>query len=417
MLLQRDDEIKQLQSDFENSFSSLCFIFAAEKIGKTTLIQSYIHSKKSLYFCFNEMLQSIQFKHLTHNQALNFESFLQLLGTLCFKEKTIIVFEDFHHLMKLDKNSFSILLQAWNKQLSKLNIQLLITSSNCSFYQQTLPYGFIKSIFLQAFDFRVIKKIIPTKDTYLQLQIYATFGTHIPYLKQYNLENGFYDNIKAIFLNAQLEQFHAPIHLLKSFTNDIATYSSILYAIACGHTKIGEIAQFLNVKASYLTRYLQTLMHHMIIEKKTPIFEDESSSKNGRYEFCSFHLRFWFAYIYANLSYIHHQKKDEIIQLVEQNFNSTLLVKSYKAYILTLLKHNSKAFLDFQATQVGSWWNHQGNSVDVVAYNKEHIGFFNCKLQSSPQANNFKDELIQNASNIKFNLNHTMKKEYGLFLL
>jgi AAA+ ATPase superfamily predicted ATPase len=413
MLLQRENECLYLETSFNRSSSSLCFIFGAQQIGKTSLIQTYIGKKKSLYFCFNEMLQSLQFKHLTHNQCDDFDGFLHLLSGLHFTQKTIIVLEDFHHLVKLDKQNFLVLLHHWNTTLCKLNIQLLITSSTDSFYKMAQTQNSIESLYLKPLDFRVIKSIIATNDTYLQLCIYATFGTHVPYLKQYDLSKSFYENIKTIFLNPQLQHFQAPLHALKSFTNDIATYSSILYAIACGHTKIGQIAQFLNVKPSYLTRYLQTLIEHMIIEKKVPLLEDKSKSKNGRYEFCSFYMKFWFAYIYANLSYVNHHKKDEIIQLIQQNFKSTLLLNSYKAYILTLIQSNSKAFLNYEATHIGSWWNHHGNHIDVIACNQTHISFMNCKLQNTQQAMFFKEELMKNALEFKTDL----KKQYGIFLL
>lgn len=413
MLLQRDDELLNLETSFKDSSSSLCFIFGGQKVGKTSLVQSYIRNKKSLYFCFNEMLQSLQFKHLTHEQCDSFDGFLHLLSRLHFEEKTIIVFEDFHHLIKLDKHIISILLKYWNETLCKKSIQLLITSSTISFYKNVCAHDLIKSLYLQPLDFRVIKRVIPTNDTYLQLCIYATFGTHIPYLKEYNLSKDFYENIKSILLNPKTEHFHMPLFVLKSFTNDIATYSSILYAIACGHTKIGEIAQFLSVKPSYLTRYLQTLIEHMIIEKKVPILEEKDKSKNGRYEFCSFHMRFWFAYIYANLSYVNDEKRDEIIQLIKQDFKAKLLLNSYKSYILTLIKANSKAFLNYEATEVGTWWNHHNKHIDVVAYNQAHISFMNCKLQDTTKADSFKEELMQSTLEFKTDL----KKEYGIFLL
>ena len=75
-----------------------------------------------------------------------------------------------------------------------------------------------------------------------------------------------------------VEQESLGIEFLKKDLNEISTYSSILYAIALGNNKIGDIANFLNLKSTYLTRYMQKLIDIMIIKKHVPLNENIKKS-------------------------------------------------------------------------------------------------------------------------------------------
>ncbi len=61
----------------------------------------------------------------------------------------------------------------------------------------------------------------------------------------------------------------------------------------------------LKVKSTNLTKYLKTLMDLDILERRVPVTEENSEkSKRGLYKIKDNYLRFWFAFIYPNMSFI-----------------------------------------------------------------------------------------------------------------
>lgn len=61
----------------------------------------------------------------------------------------------------------------------------------------------------------------------------------------------------------------------------------------------------MEVKSTSLTKYLKTLMDLDILERRVPVTEENSEkSKRGLYKIKDNYLRFWFAFIYPNMSFI-----------------------------------------------------------------------------------------------------------------
>ena len=90
-------------------------------------------------------------------------------------------------------------------------------------------------------------------------------------MKFYNEKLNFTENIYNLFLNTNSYLYDLGLNVLKHEINDIGTYCSILEAISNDKNRIGDIASSLNVKSTYLTRYLQKLIDMMIIKKEVPI--------------------------------------------------------------------------------------------------------------------------------------------------
>ena len=85
----------------------------------------------------------------------------------------------------------------------------------------------------------------------------------------------------------------------------MGSYFSVIKAIAAGNSKLSAIASMLEVKATSLTKYLKTLMDLDILEREVPITENNpEKSKKGLYKIKDNYIRFWFAFIYPNRSFI-----------------------------------------------------------------------------------------------------------------
>lgn len=131
MLLNRNEQLKQLQDNFEALTSKIHFIFGRKYIGKTALVTSFLKNKESIFISLNDMSSNLLFSSMADeiirhfsifNSNQNFSTFedvLTLLEKQNIQNRLIVVIEDFQNILKVDKTALDILLYSWKKRLSK----------------------------------------------------------------------------------------------------------------------------------------------------------------------------------------------------------------------------------------------------------------------------------------------------------
>lgn len=423
MLLKRELELKILQEDFIKPVSSFLFIFGRKQVGKTTFLQDYTKDKSTLFLSCIEVLPHLLFesfqKQITqkYEQATTsietFGDFLLWLTHLSFTKKTVIVFDDFHTLCKIQKACLEEFYKQWNNHLKQKNIQIIFSSSIDSHTkEEAIVYqNASKRIVLEAFGYEAIKTILPEISKEDQLKLFALFGTHFNAIKHYNTSKNFEQNVSDILRQHQHAIVQQGWYLLKSELAETATYASILYAIAKGNNKIGEIAQTLGVKSSYLTRYLQKLNEMMLIKKRVPMNEDFAYSKFGRYTIEDNFLRFWFKCVYVNLALYEQNSMSKFVDTVLQTLYTELLPQTFQTHMYEMIVRNFETFFGYQPIQVGSWWNNKDQPIDVVAFNDSVVTFIQLQYQASSNSKQIYEELKQKSEAFQTVLN----KQFALF--
>jgi len=396
MILARNEELNILEKDYLKANSSFICLFGRKNIGKTTLLNHYAKNKRNLSFSFNEITENLYFNNISKfvynffddkelNKMNNFTDFLEYLSNSKQNKKIVIILEDFHNLLKINKNALDIFYKSWKKDLKNKNLQIILSSSVHNSHKDfTNIYAKAsKNIILEELDFSVLAKVlenIPKKDL---MYIYACFGTNIHLLKQYDVSKDFLLNVKDILLVNKKNIYNDTLHNLKSELSEVSTYTSILYAVAMGNTKIGEIAKYINVKSSFLTRYIQKLQDLMLLEKQVPINDEPNKSKFGRYDIKDNFLKFWFCYIYPYSFLLEQNNIYPISSYIRNDFSKRLVKNAYKKYVYSIILKDSNKYLEYDATEISHWWNNKSCEIDIVAYNDKHITFIDCKWKQN----------------------------------
>lgn len=389
MFIQRENELKALNKSFNEANSNIEFIFGARNTGKTTLLNEYSKDKQRIYFANYEMIPSLfftQFANKINNHFFNadvnftFNNFLEVLVFLekqKIEEKLIIIIDDFQNILKVDKTALLELIKFWKKTLKNKNIQLIISSSILfdDSYEKDLNKISSNLFHLEYLDFTAIKELFPSMNRLDQLYVYSLLGTTPTNLKYYNPRNDFSENIFNLFLSPNSYLFDYGIKILKNEISDIGTYSSILHSISKGNTKIGDIANSLNVKSTYLTRYIQKLIEMMIVKKIVPVGEDRKTSKFGRYEIQNHALRFWFSYIYPNFSSLQLGEIKEVSHQIEEEFIKKTVFSTYKQCIKEFIYKKQEEIFGYEPKSIGSWWDNNNHTIDLVSYDKKNITY------------------------------------------
>ncbi len=409
-------DLQNLNHSYHENSSSLYIIYGANKSGKTTFLKDFVVKKDYIYLSCTNTNKHIQvsnfakiisskFKQKYIQSYFNeFEDILILLDKQTLKDKMVIIFDNFHNLLKVNKEELNILLNYWDKKLKHKNIQIVLTSAiifDKSKHKKLISYE--KNIFfLEEVSFLNIKK---KKNLSIldKLHIYSFFGSSDYLINYYNTKEEFIKNVYKIALVPSSPFFNYGFDYLKENISDISTYNAILYAIAKENNKISQIASFINLPASYLSRYIQKLIDLMIISRVLPINDNFKNSKNGRYFLNDHFLKFWYCYIFENLSFLQMKKHTSVIKQIDSTYIKNILEPAYKKYILNLIKQNPIKYIGYNPNKLAPWWDNN-NSIDLVAYDEHNITFINIFWENVEVVKNSYKDLQENANNYKTSL-------------
>ncbi len=424
MFYNRKNELKTLEQEYQKLGSAFTVIYGRRRIGKTALIYEYIKDKPLLFIYATEANFLIQLENIKpqllkllnkpYLKDIKLESFTQLfelLNEYDFKQKLVLVIDEYQNLCKIDKAFSSELQRLWDMQLQQQNIHLILSGSVISMMHSeildyTAPlYGRRTiNIHLKQLAFKYIKDFLPSVTKEDEMNIFASFGTVPKYLELYDVDKSFMENIRHNILNKNAFLYSEGNFLLKQELNDVSTYFSILETISKGSTKIGDIASRLQVPSTHITRYLAKLIDLDILVKEIPITESNPlKSKMGRYKFKDRFLNFWFYYVYKNYNQLEINQIDSVVDEIEMNFNDRFVSFAFEDFVAEDIVYNPSNYIDFMPKKVGRWWN-KNEEIDLVVMGERHICFIECKWQNSVNKERVKHQLIKKSRLIKHEL-------------
>ena len=428
MFVNRINELKTLNKEYQRDNSSFTVIYGRRRVGKTTLIKEFIRDKHRIYYYATEINIAMQLKSFSRDISeslgfsnISFESFedaLIFLAKNIGDKKMILVIDEYQNLAKVDRGFSSMLQKVWDIYLKDTNIYLILCGSTISMMHSEVLnysaplYGRATTIInLKPLLADYIYDFVPNIDHEEFMNIYASFGTIPKYLEMYRKDESFQENILELILNKNSFLYNEGYFLLKQEINEVSTYFSILEAISKGATKLGEIAGVLEMQGSQLTRYMEKLISLGFIDKEIPVTEKNPlKSKLGRYRFRDNFLKFWFFYVYKNYRFLEIDLYESVLKEIERNFNDNFVSFAYEDYVQEQILQDPLKYLGFVPLKIGRWWNNK-EEIDIVAFDEEHISFIECKWTNRPIGINILDRLKEK-SNI---INTTLKRDFIIF--
>ena len=142
-------------------------------------------------------------------------------------------------------------------------------------------------------------------------------------------EEDIFEAIDKHVLSKTSYLYDEPNFLLQQEVSEIGSYFSIIKAIAAGNSKLSAIAAVLETKATSVSKYLKTLIDLDILEREVPVTEDNPEKcKKGLYKIKDNYLRFWFAFVYPNKSFLESGHSEIVIQKIKNS-----LIKNQTAFV------------------------------------------------------------------------------------
>ena len=387
----RKKEIKILKDRLKSKSFEFLVIYGRRRVGKTALILESVKNKNYIYYLATERKNLERFKETCSQKTKNFTD-LKNDWEVYFKnlKNKIIIIDEFPNLIKEDNNILSEFQKIVDLILAGSKTKIILCGSRISMmeskvlsYKSPLYGRRTSQLKLKPMKFYQMKDFFLKSSLEELVEIYG-FADGIPfYLKK--IKTPFWKwlekNIKKedSFIKTEID------FLLRYEFKDVTTYKGILEAIAFGNTKINEIKSYTKLKATDITPYLKNLILTDFVERITPIFEKPNSRK-ARYYIKDNFLKFWFRFIYPNLSII--EEGIFKVSKIKKEYNQYLGFV-FEGVVKDFLISAHKKILDFEITNIGGYWGKrqdlpQGKNefeIDLIAAgeNTKKIAFFEIK--------------------------------------
>lgn len=433
----REQEMETLQSEYERDGSALVVLYGRRRVGKTTLISEFIKDKNALFFLASEEAEAqnrSEFKEkvaefinsdlLRSADIKSWDVLFKSIMDTPFESKPVIVLDEFQYLGKANPAFPSIFQRIWEEVLKDRSVMVILCGSLISMMEsQTLAYGSplygrrTAQIRLKQIPFSYYHEFFPGKSRRELIEMYAVTGGVPKYIELFSESKDIYSAIQKCVLNRSGYLYDEPHFLLQQEVTEIGSYFSIIKAIAAGNSKLSAISAVLEIKATSLTKYLKTLIDLDILEREVPITEDNpEKSKKGLYKIKDNYLRFWFAFVYPNMSFIESGHSRVVMNKIKKS-----LVPNHIAYVYEdvckerMWELNADDTWPFNFTKLGRYWDAR-TEIDVVALDPEgkNLILGECKYWKEPVGVSVLRELEAKTSSVAWERNNR-KVWYVLF--
>ena len=433
----REQEMETLQSEYEREGSSLVVLYGRRRVGKTTLISEFIKGKNAMFFLASEeseaqnrnafkdkVAEFIDSDLLRSAEIKSWDTLFKAIIDTPFNSKPVIVLDEFQYLGKANPAFPSIFQRIWEEILKDNSVMVVLCGSLISMMvSQTLSYDSplygrrTAQIRLKQIPFSYYHEFFPKKNRKDLIEMYAVTGGVPKYIELFSESKDIYTAIQKCVLNRSGYLYDEPHFLLQQEVSEVGSYFSIIRAIAAGNRKLADIASLLEIKATSLTKYLKTLIDLDILEREVPITEDNpEKSKKGLYKIKDNYLRFWFAFVYPNMSFIESGHSNIALTKIKQG-----LIKNHTAFVYEdvcrerMWHLNGEGAWPFLFTKLGSYWD-SNTEIDVVALDPEDKNLIlgECKYWKDPVGISVLRDLEKKSESVSWEKNHR-KIWYVLF--
>ena len=413
----RINELSFLNEIYENGDAKLVVLFGRRRVGKTELLKEFLKKHKGIYILARQESELEQIKKISSQIAEHYnDEFLKtnpfsnwdaLFIYLSEKPRIPIVFDEFPYIVQSSKKITAILQDHWDNRFSKKNAFFILCGSSITMMERLLGkkspiYGRrTEQILLEPLKFRdaclFMTKEMSLKDKILN---YVVLGGMPAYLLEFDFDKSLKENIKENILRKNKFLYQDVLFTLREELKEPRNYFSILYSIAKGNTKSGQIVNDTGCGKAFVTKYLSILIDLQIVERRVPITEKSfSKSRNGIYLLKDNFFKFWFKYVFENQEYIEQEKQDKLLdEKIIPDIN-TFAGRIFEEIAISEMIDNKKYSNYF----FGRWWD-RTTEVDLVGIDKENkkmiIGEVKFKVLSKSEVNKIKNDLIEKAKKL-----------------
>lgn len=435
--IDRENEMQALEAEYHRPGSALMVLYGRRRVGKTTLLAEFIKDKPALFFLASEESEAqnrnafkdkaaefIDSDLLRHADVKDWATIFKAIMDTPFSDKPIIVMDEFQYIGRAEPAFPSVFQRIWEEVLKDRAVMVVLCGSLISMMEsQTLAYSSplygrrTAQIRLKQIPFSYYHEFFSEKRRREQIELYAITGGVPKYIELFAECGDIYAAIEHNILNTSGYLYDEPNFLLRQEVSEVGSYFSVIKAIAMGNTKLSAIASVLEIKQTSLPKYLKTLIDLDILEREVPVtVDDPEKSKMGLYKIKDNYIRFWFAFIFPNRSFIESGHSEIVMHKIKQSLVSGHIAFVYEDVCRERMwALSAEGAWPFYFSKVGRWWDAH-HEIDIAALDPEgnNLVLGECKFWKEPVGASVLRALEKKSAHVGWN-KHERTLWYVLF--
>ena len=326
MFIGRRKEISVLEDAYASRQSAFIPVYGRRRVGKSELILKVFGRKQGIYYLGKMAPTALQIREFLQEAARALdepllasitasswsEVFTAVTNKCKSKSKFIIALDEFQWMVGASPELPSVIQEFWDRYWKKAgNILLILCGSYMGFMEREVLgrksplFGRrTAQIFLQPFSYLQAAEFYPRWSLMNRAQAYFICGGIPLYLRFFNQAYSIERNIEVTLLDEFGPLYHEPDFLLREELRDVANYYAVLTAIASGYVNNKAIAAQTGIPERSLHYYMQQLISIGYAGRRQPLTGKKPNPRQVRYIIEDPLLRFWFRFVFPNLSFI-----------------------------------------------------------------------------------------------------------------
>ncbi len=387
----KTSELKKLEELYTAGGNQLVLLYGPMNCEKEALIKEFVKDKKFFYYRARKasdkeqrtmMGEEISRKYDVRLQKYTYEEYFNRVKS-GDPSKLVVVIDEFQQIAKRDSEFMESILKLKNRRLYPGPVMIVLASSSIVWSEQDMQetIGFEEAIFdarikISNLNFLEVVRLFPEFSVSDSIKVYGVLGGVPGYLKYWNQEKTFKQNICDLVLSENGRMFHVAEQLVSSELRELSVYNTILMAIAKGENKLNDLFLYTGYSRPKISVYMKNLSHFDIVEKVVS-FETGGweNAKKGVYRIKDTYVNFYYRFVYPHLSDLYilspEEFYDRYIETELDDYLSRYFINVCMEYLMLL---NRIRRLPVSITKMGTWVGKTGD-IDIVAQstNRENV--------------------------------------------
>lgn len=392
MVPERVSELRYLNAYFDREGSQILVVYGEKNVGKTTLLYQFAKGKESFYYrarSASEREQCSQWARelgMGNKREACYPSYSEIFDRIFEAEpsplpteKKLLVVDEFQYMVKAGDGFMKELTDLIRGRGANRPVMVVLCSSSIGWVENSMVNkigeaaselsGFLK---IRELGVEAVRNFFPDFTRRQCVETCAILGGVPGYWRHFEEDISIKENICKNILGKGSFLFGEGPRIVEEELRETGVYNTILASIAAGRRKLNDLYLHTEFSRAKISVYLKNLMELELVEK---VFsydtEGKANTQKGVYRISNHFVRFYFTYLYPNLSSLERMSAEEFYkEYIAPTFN--IYVADY--FSLFCKQHferwNKQGKLPIRAAQVGEWVGKFG-TIDIVAQSEE----------------------------------------------
>ncbi|NPA75864.1 MAG: ATP-binding protein [Euryarchaeota archaeon] len=361
-------------------------IIGRRRVGKTRLVEEtlqpitlFIPGEKNEAIIAREWVDEIKRKRYIPESLSTMKDVVEFL----MREGETIFIDELQNAMKVNPSFLYDLQRLLDKYR---DARVVVTGSLISMSKKMIEsyraplYGrFDYTIKLRELDFRTVYEIMRDlgygiEDAVVMWSVFGGLPKYYETLEHFQV--GVYDFIRMMFYEEPYPMLSEVMLMLKEeLGKEYKTYFSILQAIADGNYTIGEIAGYMGVRSTDISKYMAALLNdYELITRRKNAFD----KGKYRYYIAQNLIDFWFRTVWKNY-YKFETKEVRFSEEDVRNYVGRKYEALVEQFIPELLPFSVKSTGKYWGKYLGKEKGKESFEVDILAVGEKDIALVEVK--------------------------------------